>query len=902
MNTNRKYSVDGAPAWPQTEPLLHLAIEARDATIRGLSAEVANLRAQTLRFQTAIDSLSAGVSFFDRDDRLIACNHAYPEIYRLSPDQAAPGATLREIVECRFAVGAGCGDVEDYLAKCAAIKAGREPRTCISTLADGRTIRILYQPTADDGWVIVHEDVTEAAVKRLPIKQTDSLQSLIDAVPDTLWVKDPQSRFVVANAATARRLRRVTPQELIGKSDLDFLPSGLAQKFRADERDVIETGRAMIDREECVPSLDGGEAWAATTKVPLRNERGEIVGLIGVSRDVTARRLANALRDGQAQILEMVARGALLPAVFDRLVRLIESQITGVICSILLLDENGIHLRHSAAPNLSDDYCKAIDGVAVGPEAVSFGAAAYWREPVVVVTDIATHQRWRDYRDLAAAHSLRSCWSTPFLSSHGAALGVFAIYSRTAREPTEAETRLIEVAARIAGIAVERKLAEDRIQFMATHDALTGLPNRALLRDRLEQAILSGERRRRCGTLAFIDLDNFKAINDSLGHNVGDEILKVVAKRMVGCVRASDTVVRLGGDEFVILFFDLEKGFDESSETLRKIQETVAAPIPVDGHVLRVTGSIGAATFPDDGRDVDTLLANADAAMYRAKETGRDRVQLYSPSLNEKVSEKFRLRIDLSDALARDQFALVYQPQVNLRTGGVFAVEALIRWNHPALGELPPARFIPIAEETGLIAPIGAWVLNEACRQNKAWQDQGLPPITVSVNVSALQFREERFTAIVAAALRDHGLEPKYLELELTESFIMRDVDRAIAMMKELQTLGVRLSIDDFGTSYSSLSALKNFPIGRLKIDKSFIDHLPHDANDEAVATAVISLGQKLNLKVIAEGVETAEQVAFLRQLQCEEIQGYHFSRPVIPSRIGRILKAGARLAPVHRE
>ena len=895
MSANPKQSLEAAPAEAGIGPLTRLADEARDATIRELLAEVAELRVQAARFQTAIDSLSSGVCFFDRDDRLIACNRPYAEIYKLTPDEATAGATLRAIVERRFDVGTCSGRVEDYLAKCAAVKTGRELRNWISTLADGRTIRVVHRPMADGGWVSVHEDVTEAAERRLPIEERGSLQSLIDAVPDNLWVKDPQSRFVIANAATARRLGRATPQELIGKSDLELCPPETAQKYLADERDVIETGRPMIDNEEYVLGPDDGKVWIATTKVPLRNERGEVVGVIGVSRDVTARRLANALRDGQAQILEMIARSAPLTAVFDRLVRLIESQLAGVICSALLLDEDGRRLRHCAAPSLPDAYCKAIDGVAIGPDAGSFGAAAYRREPVVV-SDIAADPLWRDYRDQAEPHGLRSCWSIPILSSHGGALGVFAVYSRTVREPTEAETRLVEVAARIAGIAVERKLAEDRIQFMATHDALTGQPNRTLLRDRLAQAILLAERQDRCATVTFIDLDNFKVINDTLGHRVGDELLKTVAKRMVDCVRASDTVARLGGDEFVILFSDQAKGFDETSETLRKIQAAVADPVLVDGHALRVTASIGVAAFPNDGKDVDELLANADVAMYRAKETGRDRIQLYSPGLNEKVNEKFRLREDLNNALARGEFALLYQPQVNLRTDRMFAVEALIRWNHPTLGVLLPERFISIAEETGLIAPIGEWVLTEACRQNRAWQEEGLPPITVSVNVSALQFKEKRFAAVVAAALRDNRLAPKYLELELTESLIMQDLDRAVATMTELQTLGVSLSIDDFGTGYSSLSALKTFPVARLKIDKSFIGQLAHGANHEVVTPAVISLGKKLNLRVIAEGVETPEQVAFLRDHLCEEMQGFHFSKPVAPQGIEAILRSGGQI------
>jgi diguanylate cyclase (GGDEF)-like protein/PAS domain S-box-containing protein len=897
VGANPKRGVDDRPTKAGVASLTRLTDEARDAAIRELLREVADLRVQATRFQTAIDSLSSGVCFFDRDDRLVACNRAYTEIYRLTPEQAAPGATLREIVERRFEAGTCSGSVEDGLAKSASVHAGRDARSWIAALADGRAIRVRHEPTPDGGWASIHEDVTEAPERRLPIEERGSVQSLIDAVPDNLWVKDPQSRFVIANAATARRLGHAAPQELIGKSDLELCPPETAHKYLADERDVIETGRPMIDSEEYVLAPDGGKVWIATTKVPLRNARGEIVGVIGVSRDVTARRLANALRDGQAQILEMIARGAPIATVFDRLVRLIESQLVGVICAAMLLDEDGRRLRHCAAPTLSDAYCQAIDGVEIGPEGASFGAAAYRRE-LVVVGDIAVDPIWRDYRDLAEAHSLRSCWATPILSSHGVALGAFAVYGRTVREPDAAETRLVDTAARIAGIAVERKLAEDRIQFMATHDALTGLPNRALLRDRLAQAILFAERQNRCATVAFIDLDNFKVVNDTLGHNVGDELLKAVARRMVDCVRASDTVVRLGGDEFVILFFDQAKGFDETSETLRRIQATVAAPVPVDGHMLRVTASIGVATFPDDGKDVDELLANADAAMYRSKDTGRNRIQLYSPGLNEKVGERFRLREDLNGAVTRGEFALLYQPQVNLRTGRVFAVEALIRWNHPALGLLLPDRFIPIAEETGLIAPIGEWVLTEACRQNRAWQNEGLPPITVSVNVSALQFKEKRFAAIVAAALRDNGLESKYLELELTESLIMQDVDLAVATMKELQTLGVQVSIDDFGTGYSSLSALKTFPVARLKIDKSFIGHLPHNANDEAVTTAVISLGQKLNLRVIAEGVETPEQVKFLREHLCEEMQGFHFSKPVASRDIETILRGGGQIIP----
>jgi diguanylate cyclase (GGDEF)-like protein len=410
------------------------------------------------------------------------------------------------------------------------------------------------------------------------------------------------------------------------------------------------------------------------------------------------------------------------------------------------------------------------------------------------------------------------------------------------------------------------------------------------------QAILYAQRYDRWVTVVFIDLDNFKFVNDSLGHNAGDELLKIVARRMVDCIRGTDTVVRLGGDEFVILLFDQPKSADVASATLQKIRAALADPIHVDGHDVQVTCSIGLANYPNDGTDADALLANADAAMYRAKETGRDNFQFYTPELNTKAHEKFTLQTELRNAILRSEFVLLYQPQVDLRSGRVFAVEALIRWRHPTLGVIPPVKFIPIAEDTGLIVPIGDWVLHEACRQNKAWQDAGLPPMTVCVNVSARQFKERSLIGRVVSALRESGLEAQYLELELTESLIMQDVEQAVATMRELQTLGVQLSIDDFGTGYSSLAALKTFPVARLKIDKSFINDLPNDENDRAVASAVISLGQKLNLRVIAEGVETDDQVAFLRQNNCDEMQGYHFSKPVSASDIESLLGALPRL------
>ncbi|MFC3323643.1 EAL domain-containing protein [Mesorhizobium cantuariense] len=872
--------------------LSKLAIASYEDLERELKAKIAVLEAQARRFETAIDNISQGICFFDAGERLILCNRRYAEIYRIAPEKLHAGVTLGEIVGYRLAANTSAMDGDAYLAFARSVNSGTGPRNWPAELKDGRTIQISHQPMPDGGWVATHEDITELIASRLVMNQHVSLQTLIDWVPDYLWVKDTESRFVVANRALAADHGRQEASEMVGLSDFDLHAPKLARQFRASEQDLLRSGQPMIDREEFIVDASGTGKWLSSTKVPLRNAQDEIFGLVGIARDITARKQADDLRNGQAQILEMIVTNAPLEGVLERLMRLIESQLAGISGSVLLLDKDGSHLRHGAAPSLVKDYTDAIDGVRIGPKVGSCGTAAYRREPVIV-TDIMNDPLWEDYRELAAPYGYRSCWSTPILSHNGAVLGVFAMYSTTAREPAENENRLIDFTTRIAGIAIERKLAEDRIHFMANHDTLTGLPNRALLSDRLAQAFVYAQRYDRWVTVLFIDLDNFKAVNDTLGHNAGDVLLKMVASRMVGCVSATDTVVRLGGDEFVIVLFDQVSDADIGDTILRKIQASIAEPVQLGEHHLRITASIGIATYPKDGSDAETLLANADAAMYRAKELGRDNFQFYAPEFNSTAQEKFFLQEELRNALARAEFTLSYQPQVDLRSGHVFAVEALIRWNHPSLGTISPMKFIPLAEETGLIVQIGDWVLHEACRQNKDWQDAGLPPIVVCVNVSARQFRESNLISRVVNALKDSELEAKYLELEVTESLIMQNIETAVATMNELQSLGVQISIDDFGTGYSSLSALRTFPLARLKIDKSFIKDLAANENDQAVAIAVISLGQKLNLRVIAEGVETEDQVAFLRKNNCDEMQGYHFSKPVSAAGIVQLLNTG---------
>jgi diguanylate cyclase (GGDEF)-like protein/PAS domain S-box-containing protein len=719
------------------------------------------------------------------------------------------------------------------------------------------------------------------------------LRAMIDQVPDYLFVKDLECRFLIVNTAVAHIHGFSDPDMLIGKTDFDLHPFERASGFFDIEQAIIDTGCPMIDMEEVVHDAETGKRrWLSSSKVAMRDDQNQIIGLVGISRDVSVRKRADLLRDEQARVLEMIAKNSPLGEVLDRIIRLIEAQLDGVVGSILLLDESGTHLKHGAAPNLPPAYCRAIDGVAVGPKAGSCGTAVH-RRTNVVVSDIMGDPLWADYRELAEQHGLRSCWSTPILSHQGDVLGTFAMYSHEVRKPGTIETDLTDMATRIAAIAIERKLAEDQISFLAHHDILTGLPNRSLLKDRLVQAMLQTERHNPCVSVVFIDLDNFKSVNDSQGHSAGDDLLKIVAGRMVKCVRPVDAVVRLGGDEFVILLVDQPEGSDAISVTLDRVRTAISEPITIGGRVFHVTCSMGVATFPHDGADAETLLMNADAAMYKVKETGGDGFQFFTAQMNITAHERLALQDAMRDGLARSEFYLLYQPQVDLKSGEIFAVEALVRWRHPKLGVVSPDRFIPLAEETGLIVPLGDWILKEACRQNKAWQDAGLLPVSVCVNVSARQFQDKNLIKHVTSALTESGLSAEYLELELTESLVMRDVEQAVATMKELQTLGVHFAIDDFGTGYSSLSALKSLPVSRLKIDQSFVRNLAQDEDDRTITAAVISLGQRLKMKVIAEGVETDEQLTFLRESHCDEIQGYHFSRPVEAAAIAALLPTG---------
>lgn len=448
-------------------------------------------------------------------------------------------------------------------------------------------------------------------------------------------------------------------------------------------------------------------------------------------------------------------------------------------------------------------------------------------------------------------------------------------------------------------VSAERAMSL-RLSHLAQYDVLTDLPNRTLLNDRLAQAIASARRRGTGLAVLFVDLDRFKHINDSFGHAMGDVLLQSVAQRLLACVRVSDTVSRLGGDEFVIVLSELDQ-VEDAAITANKALTLLAAPHSVAGHDLDVTVSIGISTFPYDGQDAGTLIKNADTAMYHAKENGRNSYQFFEKEMNVRAVELQALEGSLRHALERQEFVLHYQPKVNLETGAITGAEALIRWLHPDRGLVPPAQFVPIAEDTGLILPIGQWILREACRQARAWLDAGLGPMPVAVNISTVEFRSKHFLERIRSILMETGLEPAFLELELTESVLMQHPESTASALRELKSIGVRLAVDDFGTGYSSLSYLRRFPIDVLKLDQSFLHDIARpETKDAAIVNAVITMGKSLKHRVIAEGVETEEQLAFLRAHRCDEGQGFYFSPPVAPEQFAELLAGATSSAALH--
>ena len=612
---------------------------------------------------------------------------------------------------------------------------------------------------------------------------------------------------------------------------------------------AVDEGRSF-DLEYRIVHADGTTRWVWERGTAVNDEHGKPIALEGLVQDITERKNAeHALREAER-----------------RYHGLFDNAIEGIFRTTLdgrLVDANPA-LAHIYGFDSPGELISAVNDI---------GSQLYVDE-----------NRRGEFIEAVNARGSVTAFESQVRRKNGEVIWI----SENARAIFDEKGRPIGYEGTMEDIT-ERRLYQVRIEHQANYDTLTGLANRSVLHDRLQQALLTAANSDLRIAVAFVDLDRFKFINDSLGHHVGDELLKSVAARLKSCVRQCDTVARLGGDEFVLLI-NGHTGPESVRHVMEKILAAVGQPWVIDQGEFQVSCSIGVALHPEDGQDAQALLKHADSAMYRAKDNGRNNFQFFTRELNVLLTEQLELETHLRRALERDQFVLRYQPRVNLVTGQIVGAEALLRWRIPQRGTIPPGRFIALAEETGLIVPMGKWVLQTACTQNKVWQDAGLAPIVVSVNVSARQFRQDNLVQTVAEVLQSTGLEPRYLELELTESMVMHDAPQLVAMLDELKELGVKIAVDDFGTGYSSLSYLKRFPVDRLKVDRSFVEHMTTEADDATIVRAIIALGHNLGLKVVAEGVETAQQARALRAYQCDEAQGFLFARAVSARDIPRLV------------
>jgi diguanylate cyclase (GGDEF)-like protein/PAS domain S-box-containing protein len=687
----------------------------------------------------------------------------------------------------------------------------------------------------------------------------------------------------------------------------DWLGRRLIEVFPTDDR-ARELGRlasfapdaAVQIQQDWEPRHDGLVRWYEWTDTATFDDRGNPIEFQSVGRDNHEQYLSRQLTEHQAEILELIARGEPLETTLNAITRLVEAHERDIYCSIMLVTPDGEHLRVGASASLPASLIHSIGLVPVGPAAGSCGTAAYHRE-MVVCPDVATDPRWQGaYAALAAEYGLRSSFSTPLLCAERTdVLGTLAIYSTHVGAPSHARLRLVEMMARLAEIAIERKGFEDRLAHDSVHDPLTKLPNRTLFLDRLAQALGRARRSRRGVSVAFLDLDGFKVVNDGLGHEAGDELLVDVARRLEAAIRPGDTVARFGGDEFVVLCEELDDPGAEAQavEIAQRLMDSLSHPFSVRETETFVGSSVGVALSQRGEDRAEDLLRDADAAMYEAKALGKQRVVLFDDALRDRALTQHATFNALHRAIDRDELRVFFQPLISLRTGDVLGAEALVRWQHPERGLVPPSEFIPLAEQSDLIERLGLWVLDQAVRFAAANQPER-GSFSVSVNLAARQLAGDRLAERVGEVLQRHELPSDCLCLEITESVLMRDADATVGVIDQLQALGVRVSIDDFGTGYSSLAYLKRFPVDSVKIDRSFVDGLPDDPGDRAIVTAVVSLAHALGLDVVAEGVETAEQLAELVALGCDQAQGYYFAKPLQITDRSALLAETRRWAP----
>ncbi|WP_022722224.1 EAL domain-containing protein [Rhodopseudomonas sp. B29] len=707
------------------------------------------------------------------------------------------------------------------------------------------------------------------------------LTSIADVSSRAVLLLDGDESIVYTNASFSRMFGHAA-KEARGHRAVELLAGPHTDPAALQKLSLETSTDCYREAQILLYDNNGDEIWVSAEVRKLRNPRGEIMHIVVSLTDVSE---TVQLRSLQQLILTALADEVPIGEIADRMCRFVERIAPDVVSSLLHIDALGF-IRPLGGPSLPDVYSAALDGVAIGPDVGSCGSAAYTGEPVLAI-DLETDPRWAPFKALPLAAGLRACWSSPIKAKDGRVIGTFAFYFKKCRAPSRWHERIVEACLHLGALAIERMEARVQIARLAYYDMLTGLPNRACLRDLIDDAIMACPAGQHVA-LAFIDIDNFKDVNDTLGHSAGDEFLVAFGQRLRAHIKPGDILGRLGGDEFVIAM----PGCDAAGAgaVVGQIAQALTSPLKLAGREVSMSASIGISLYPDNAGSIDMLLRQADTAMYQAKRAGRATSRFYSDDMNGLAEERMIYTAALRDAIAREALELYYQPQIRSGDGSMFGVEALARWNDVTLGVVSPAKFIPLAEECGLIEQIAQWSIRAACRQMAAWRKAGLDIPTVSINLSPINFQNPDLASVVADCLAEFGLPPEVLMIEVTEGVLENEGAVALDTMQALRKLGVGLSLDDFGTGYSSLSRLVQLPIQELKIDRGFMKQLETDSSARAVVTAVIRVAQTLQLSVIAEGVETEGQRARLAELGCDVVQGFLYAPALPPAAFGRWL------------
>jgi diguanylate cyclase (GGDEF)-like protein/PAS domain S-box-containing protein len=765
---------------------------------------------------------------------------------------------------------------------------------------DGRRVRaaLSVSRVEIDGrsnYMVLVRDISAEVERR---ERLALLTMVADKTNRAVIVADHNMNVVYANAAFAgmfgysvEEAKGRNAEQLLAGRDTD------RKALARIRRQITEGGDG--DEDILLYDKNGDESWVSAVVKAFRNNQGRVKFIFALLTDISE---TKQLRSLQQLIMAALADEIPLPEIADQLCRHVEIIAPDVVSSVLHVDADGL-VHPLGGPSLPEDYSRALDGIAIGPEVGSCGSAAFHGKAVLAV-DIDTDPRWQPYKTMPLESGLRACWSTPIKAKDGRVIGTFAFYFRECRAPSRWHQRIVDACVHLSALAIERKEARAQIARLAYHDMLTGLPNRAHLRQLINQAIEDCPATKQVA-LVFVDVDHFKDINDTLGHSAGDALLVELTRRLRGQIRPGDLLGRLGGDEFVMVLPDCDA--DGSSRIATAVTEALASPLRLGNRLVPISASMGISIYPDNAVDIDTLMQQADAAMYQAKQAGRSTHRFFSADMNRLAEQRLIYSAALRQAISSDGLQLHYQPQTRAIDGAVYGAEALARWHDPVLGQVSPMKFIPLAEECGLIEQIGLWSVREACRQLAAWRRAGLDVPCVSVNLSPLNFQNANLAEMVAETVAANGLPPEALMLEITEGVVMNERSVAIETMNAIRQLGVGLSLDDFGTGYSSLSRLAHLPIRELKIDRSFMRDIENDASALAVATAVIRVGQSLKMTVVAEGVETEAQRDVLKALGCDVFQGFLFAPALAPDAFERWLlnhtvdRAGAMLRHLGR-